>query len=395
MAKRPGKAAALAHARDLLKKIILADGHNDVPWSIRNDPQARGDVAKYRFDKKLPLADVDIPKMRAGLVAAQVHAAYLPTDIAHPATVTLEQIDIIHQIEALHADVFLPVRQVSDIAKAKKLGKIASITSVEGGVGLEGSLSPLRQWHALGMRVMTLCHNGTLPWIDSATDIRRHGGLTVFGRQVVRELNRLGVLVDLSHGSPQAALHAIDASRAPIALTHSNAFALTNHPRNAPDDVLRALAKNGGIVMATFVPAFIRQKTWDALLPFNDEYGKAKAGLPPSALNDAKRLSLAEWEQDGAALLCDHIEYMTNIVGIDHIGIGSDFYGGPNPPGLEDASKFPNLFAELIMRGWSDSALAKIAGKNFIRVLTEVEKIGKRLREKEKLPVQLSSASAH
>ena len=152
MAKRPGKTAALAHARALLQKIILADGHNDVPWVIRTDAQARGDVAKFRFDKKLSHADVDIPKMRAGLVSAQVHAAYLPTDIAHPATVTLEQIDIIHQIERLHADVFLPVRQVSDIAKAKRQGKIASITSVEGGVGLEGSLSPLRQWYALGMR---------------------------------------------------------------------------------------------------------------------------------------------------------------------------------------------------------------------------------------------------
>lgn len=395
MAKRPSKTAALAHARALLSKIILADGHNDVPWVIRCDPQARGDVAKYRFEKKHSETDVDIPRMKAGLVSAQVHAAYLPSDIANPATVTLEQIDIIHQIEQLHPDVFLPVRQVSDIAKAKRLGKIASITSVEGGVGLEGSLAPLRQWHALGMRVMTLCHNGTLPWIDSATDIKKHGGLTVFGRQVVRELNRLGVLVDLSHGSPQAALHAIDASRAPIALTHSNAAALSGHPRNAPDDVLRAIRKNGGIVMATFVPAFIRQKTWDALKPFNDEYGKAKAGLPPTALNDAKRISLAEWERDGASMLVDHIEYMTNIVGIDHIGIGSDFYGGPNPPGLEDASKFPHLFAELILRGWNDASLAKIAGKNFIRVLTEVEKIGTRLREKEKVPVQLSSAAAH
>ena len=395
MAKRPSKTAALAQAKALLTKIILVDGHNDVPWVIRCDPHARGDVAKFRFDKKHPEADVDIPKMRAGLVGAQVHAAYLPTDIAHPATVTLEQIDIIHQIERLHAEVFMPVRQVSDIAKARRAGKIASITSVEGSVGLEGSLAPLRQWHALGMRVMTLCHNGTLPWIDSATDAKRHDGLTVFGKQIVRELNRLGVLVDLSHGSPKAALDAMDASRAPIALTHSNAYALSNHPRNAPDEVLRRIPKNGGLVMATFVPAFIRQKTWDALLPFNDEFGKARAGLPASALHDAKRISLAQWERDGADLLADHIEYMTNIVGIDHIGIGSDFYGGPNPPGLEDASKFPNLFAELIMRGWSEQALTKIAGKNFIRVMGEVEKIGKRLSEKEHVPVQLSSISAH
>lgn len=395
MAKKPGKAAALAHAKGLLQKIILADGHNDVPWVIRTDPQARGDVAKYRFDKKLPRADVDIPKMRAGLVSAQVHAAYLPTDIPHPATVTLEQIDIIQQIEHHHADVFLPVRQVSDIAKAKRQGKIASITSVEGGVGLEGSLAPLRQWHALGMRVMTLCHNGTLDWIDSATDVKKHGGLTAFGRQVVRELNRLGVLVDLSHGSPQAALHAIDASRAPIALTHSNAFALSNHPRNAPDDVLRAIAKNKGIVMATFVPAFIRQKTWDQLKNYCDEFGKARTDQPHVSYDEVKRAAISEWDMDGAYLLCNHIEYMTNIVGLDYIGIGSDFYGGPNPPGLEDASKFPHLFAELVMRGWSDAALTKIAGKNFIRVLTEVEKIGQRLRQKERLPVQLSSVAAH
>ncbi|MGL4813073.1 MAG: dipeptidase [Beijerinckiaceae bacterium] len=393
MAKRPSRSAALAKAKALLQQITLIDGHNDVPWVVRLS--GKGNVAKYRFDKKHLETDVDIPRMRAGMINAQVHAAYLPTGIANPATVTLEQIDIIHQIEQQHADVFLPVRQVADIARARRAGKIASITSVEGGVGLEGSLSPLRMWHALGMRVMTLCHNETLPWIDSATDARRHDGLTVFGRQVVRELNRLGVLVDLSHGSPKSALDAIEASRAPIALTHSNAFALSSHPRNAPDEVLRAIKKSNGIVMATFVPAFIRQKTWDRLKDYCDEYGKARTDLAKVSYDEIKRASLSEWETEAPALLCDHIEYMTNIVGIDCIGIGSDFYGGANPPGLEDASKFPNLFAELIMRGWGDAALAKIAGKNFIRIMTDVEKIGKRLRGKEPVPVQLSSIAAH
>lgn len=368
------KRRALARARELLKRHVLIDGHNDLPWVIRCDARARGDVAAFQLDKLGNDRDTDIPRLRKGQVGAQVLAAFLPTEIPHPATVTLEQIDLIRRIEEIHAETFHPVRRAADIARARRLGKIGSIISVEGGVGLENSLAPLRAWHALGMRVMTLCHNGNLGWIDSATDKPAHNGLTEFGRSVIAELNRLGVLIDLSHASLKAAHDVIDVSTAPVALTHSNAFALCNHPRNAPDDLLARLPQNGGIVMATFVPAFIRQKTRDALRKFQDEHGKAPVSIVSDDINAVKRASLAEWENDGAAMLAEHIEYMTNIVGVDHIGIGSDFYGGPNPPGLEDASAFPHLFAELIERGWDETALAKLAGRNFVRVLKSVEK---------------------
>ncbi|WP_342361965.1 dipeptidase [Terrarubrum flagellatum] len=371
---KTSRRAALAKARDFLSRHLLIDGHNDLPWVIRGDREARGDVARFRLETSRNRGDTDIPKLRKGQVGAQVLAAFLPTEIPHPATVTLEQIDVIRRIEELHSDVFHPVRKTSDLATARRLGKIGSIMSVEGGVGLENSLKPLRAWHTLGMRVMTLCHNGALDWIDSATDKPRHDGLTDFGREVIAELNRLGVLIDCSHASPKSTHDVLDASTAPIALTHSNAFALCDHPRNAPDDILKRLPANGGIVMATFVPAFIRQKTRDSLKRFQDSYGKAPDTPNKDDLNAAKRESISEWESDGPALLANHIEYMADIVGPDHIGIGSDFFGGTNPPGLEDASTFPHLFAELISRGWGDAALAKIAGRNFLRVLKTVEK---------------------
>jgi membrane dipeptidase len=376
--KNLSRRAALAKARDFLDRHMLIDGHNDLPWVIRADKVARGDVAKFRLGDPHNEADTDIPKLRQGQVGAQVLAAFLPTWIANPATVTLEQIDIIRQIEELHADVFHPVRRTSDLATARRKGKIGSIMSVEGGVGLEGSLAPLRAWHALGMRIMTLCHNETLPWIDSATDAARNNGLTDFGREVIGELNRLGVLIDLSHASPKSAHDVIDVSRAPVALTHSNAYALCDHPRNAPDDLLKRLPANGGIVMATFVPAFIRRRTRQALQAYQDDHGKSREKLTPAERDAAGALARTGWERDGASLLVDHIEYMTNIVGIDHIGIGSDFYGGPNPPGLDDASTFPHLFAELITRGWAEDALAKIAGKNTLRVLKAVERAGEK-----------------
>ncbi|BAT61001.1 membrane dipeptidase [Variibacter gotjawalensis] len=369
--------AALAQANDFLQRHLLIDGHNDLPWVIRADKIARGNVAAFRLGEPHNDADTDIPKLREGRVAAQVLAAFLPTRIANPATVTLEQIDVIRQIEELHADVFHPVRKASDIATAHRRGKIGAIMSVEGGVGLENSLAPLRMWHALGMRIMTLCHNETLDWIDSATDAAKNDGITDFGRAVVAELNRLGVLIDVSHASPKAAHDVFDASDAPVALTHSNAFALCEHPRNAPDDLLRRIPEKRGIVMATFVPAFIRRRTHQALRPYQDEHGKSRQDLAASDYETAGLLARTGWEADGATLLAEHIEYMTNIVGIDHIGIGSDFYGGPTPPGLDDASKFPNLFAELIARGWAEDALAKLAGKNTLRVLKAVEKVAR------------------
>jgi membrane dipeptidase len=232
------------------------------------------------------------------------------------------------------------------------------------------------------MRIMTLCHNETLDWVDSATDVARHGGLTAFGRAVVLELNRLGVLVDLAHVTHDVMRQVLDITRAPVLFSHSNAYALCDHPRNVPDDVLDRVPANGGVVMATFVPDFINQERRDWARPIKP-MGKFPHGADEDALmaRNARRhgpVSDATLEQ-----LCDHIGYLADRVGVGHVGIGSDYYGGPTPRGLEDTSRFPHLFAELILRGWSDASLAGLAGGNVLRALAAAERVGKRLASAE------------
>lgn len=376
--------AALDKAFALLERFALVDGHNDLPWVIRTDAHARGDVAAYDLTRVHQDGDTDIPRLREGRVAAQFWAAFIPTLTPHPGRATLEQIDTILRVNEAHPDVFLPATRASDIARAKRLGKIASFTAVEGGVGLENSLAPLRVWHAAGARLMTLCHNETLDWIDSATDVPRHGGLTAFGRAVVRELNRLGMIVDCAHVSHAAMHHVLDATTAPIVFSHSNAFALCDHPRNVPDDVLARIKGNGGLVMATFVPSFINQATRDWLRPVMDEYGKAPLNDDSDRAIAARAREVGPCPRATLEQLVAHIEHFVGIVGLRHVGIGSDFYGGTTPDGLENVSRFPYLIAELIRRGWSDDAIAGIAGRNFIRVFQAVEREGRRLRRTEK-----------
>ncbi len=368
--------AAHAHALELMHANPFIDGHNDLPWVVR---QAGGlDLARYDLTQLHRETDTDIPRLREGKVATQVFAAYLPTHIPNPATVTAEQIDFILRMEDQHSDVFHPVRAPADVAKARKLHKIGSFVSVEGTVGLEGSLAPLRLWHRLGVRLVTLCHNETLPWIDSATDKPddTSGGLSDFGRNLIAEMNRLGLIVDLAHVAPHAMHKVLDVARAPLMITHSNAATLCNHARNTPDDVLQRIPKNGGMILATFVPEFLNQASLDAVRSFKDPWGKNKPGLTGSDYQNAREACLKGWNQDGVAYLCDHLAYFRQKVGEDHIGIGSDFYGGPNPPGLEDASTFPFVVAELIRRGWSDGALIKLMGGNFLRVWGDALKAG-------------------
>jgi membrane dipeptidase len=356
---------ALDHALALLETIPLVDGHNDLPYVIGKDPQAKGDVLAYDLTKVHERGDTDIPRLREGRVAAQFWAAFVPTKVVGPARAVLELIDIILRIEAAHPDVFLPARRASDIMLAKQAGKIASFIAVEGGVGLENSLGPLRVWHAAGARLMTLCHNETLDWVDSTTDVKRHGGLAPFGRAVVAELNRLGMVVDCAHVSHDVMRQVLDISAAPIVMSHSNAYSLCDHPRNVPDDVLARLRANGGMVMATFVPSFINQslRAWE----------KQREGAPtPGSAAERPKATLEQ--------LADHIVYLADKAGIDHIGIGSDFFGGPTPVGLGNVSRFPYLIAELVRRGWPDDAIAKLAGGNMIRVLQDVEAVGERLR---------------
>jgi membrane dipeptidase len=372
--------AALARARALLREVPLLDGHNDLPWVIRSDSQARGDVRLYDLNRVHQRGDTDIPRLREGMVAGQFWAAFQPTNAPHPARTALEQIDLIRRLEEAYPETFYPARRASDLAKAKRAGKIASFIAVEGGVGLEESLAPLRIWHAAGARLMTLCHNESLAWVDSATDAPRANGLNAFGRAVIAELNRLGMVVDCAHTSHEAIRQALDVSAAPICLSHSNAFALCDHPRNAPDDVLTRLKDNGGIVMATFVPGFISQPLRDYLAGSRDKYGKAPAGVDPKEALAAVEAKRGPAPRATLEELADHIVYLVATAGVDHVGIGSDFFGGPQPLGLESVACFPFLFAELIRRGLTEEALSKVASGNFLRVLRAVERAGKRLR---------------
>src|SRR5271165_4813103 len=371
---------ALAVARDVLKRAPLIDGHNDLAWVIRVDRVARGDVLAYDLTRVHEGGDTDIPRLREGRVGAQFWAAFQPTNAPHPARTTLEQIDLIRRIEEAHPDVFLPARRAADYAKAKAAGKIASFIAVEGGVGLENSLSPLRIWHAAGVRLVTLCHNETLDWVDSATDAPRNGGLNAFGRAVIGELNRLGIVIDLAHVSHDGMRRVLDATEAPVALSHSNAYALCDHPRNAPDDVLRRLKENGGLVMATFVPGFISQNLRDWLRRSRDAHGKASPAADPKA--QMAELETKHGSAPKATLVevADHIEALAATAGVDHVGIGSDYFGGAAPLGLEDVSRFPHLFAELVRRGFSEADLESLSSGNMLRVMRRVEAVGRRLR---------------
>lgn len=370
----------LARARRFLKKVALVDGHNDLPWVIYSDPDARGDVRAYDLTRIHQDGDTDIPRLKQSGLAAQFWSAFVPTDIPHPGRSVLEVIDVWRRMNEAHPDIFLVATKASDVARAKREGKIASFLTVEGGVGLENSLAPLRIWHAAGARLMVLSHNETLDWVDSATDEPRHGGLTAFGQEVVRELNRLGMIVDLAHVTSEVMHQVLDISQAPIVFSHSNARALCQHPRNVPDDVLERVPRNGGVVMLTFVPEFINQATLDWALPLKDNYMKGRKDLDRAVAYAARAKEKGPPPPATLSQLCDHIEYVAHKIGTRHVGIGSDFFGGDTPHGLEDVSRFPYLFAELMGRGWSDDALAALASGNFLRVFRAVERVGKALR---------------
>jgi membrane dipeptidase len=370
------KDAAYKRAVDMLKKAALIDGHNDLPWVVRK--ASGGDLSGYRLDRVHAETDTDIPRLKAGMVQVQVLAAYLPTEIANPATVTLEQIDLIRRIEERYAADLMPIRRATDISAATRKKRIGSLISVEGTVGCEGSLAPLRAWKQLGVRLVTLCHNGSLPWVDSATDKPVANGLSEFGREMVAELNRLGVIIDCSHASVDAALQVVAASRAPIVLSHSNAHALCAHPRNAPDKLIKAVAAGDGVVMATFVPEFISSALWNRVARQRQAQW-THATAQEIANIDAQIAAGGDLPAATLAGFCDHVEYLLKLVGPDHVGIGSDFFGGSQPVGLEDCSTFPALFAELIRRGHGEQVLVRIAGANFIRVMRKVERVGRQI----------------
>src|SRR5919206_2190403 len=382
---------ALEHAKKLLESTPLIDGHNDLPWEIRESKTGPRDVAAYDIRHAAP-KQTDLPRMAEGRVGGQFWSIYIPGEIKDSgyARVQLEQFDIARRMIARYPDRLALALTADDIEREFKRGKIASLLGMEGGHAIENSLGALRAYYALGARYLTLTHNVTLDWADAALDSARHGGLTPFGKEVVREMNRLGMLVDLSHVSPATMSNALDVSEAPVIFSHSAARALVDHPRNVPDSILVRLKKNGGVVMVPFVTSFVSREVKEA----DDSLARLNAEALAKYPNDsAARAAMArQWKaghpRPTATLsqVADHIEHIRHVAGVDHVGVGSDFDGIEETiVGLEDVSKYPDLFAELARRGWSDADLRKLAGENLLRVLKEAERVAARL-QKERPP---------
>jgi membrane dipeptidase len=375
--------AALRHARRLLARHPLVDGHNDLAWTIRNDPKARGNVAAY--DLRRPTrGDTDLARLRAGGVGAQFWSVYIPGDLPGGfARTQLEQIDIARRVIARYPDRLAPALTAADVERARKRGRIASLLGVEGGHALEGSLGALRAYYDLGVRYMTLTHNVTLDWADSCNDVRRHGGLTAFGKEVVREMNRLGMLVDLAHTSPEVMAHALDVSAAPLISSHSSCRALTDVTRNFPDAILRRLPRNGGVIMITFVGPFVSQAAADARARALAELKPRLEGITdPRERHRLERAHLRKQRLPRATIgdVADHVEHARKMADVDHVGLGGDYDGNDEwPVGMEDVSTYPALFAELIRRGWSDRDLVKLSRGNILRVMREAEAVAARL----------------
>jgi membrane dipeptidase len=376
---------ALERARRLLRAAPLIDGHNDLPWEIRAQRAHPHDVVAYDLRARTP-GHTDLARLAAGGVGGQFWSIYLPGDIADSgfARVQLEQFDIARQMIDRYPDKLAFAWSAADVEREVKRGRIASMLGMEGGHAIENSLGALRAYRALGARYMTLTHNVTLDWADAASDSARHGGLTEFGREVVREMNRLGMLVDLSHVSPGTMSDALDVSEAPVIFSHSSARGITDHVRNVPDSILARLPKNGGIVMVTFVPSFVSNtvRAWEA------RAGALRDELRAAPDSTTRQRIRSEWMAANPrpkATLADvvaHLEQVKRVAGIDHVGIGSDFDGVDDlPTGLDDVSSFPVLFAELSRRGWTDADLKKLAGGNVLRVMRQSEAVSERLQK--------------
>jgi membrane dipeptidase len=355
----------LAIANKVLAEVPLVDGHNDLPWAIRQSKTHPHDVEAYDLRRRTE-GHTDLARLAAGRVGGQFWSVYIPgdTSIARMgyAKVQLEQIDIAKRVMAKYPERFEPVTTAAGFTEAFARGRIGGALGLEGGHAIENSLGALRAFYDLGGRYMTLTHNSTLDWADAASDSARHGGLTSFGKEVVREMNRLGMLVDLSHVSPATMSDALDVTEAPVIFSHSNARALANHVRNVPDSILARLQQNGGVVMVTFVPGFTSQ----ALIDWNRTPAAQRRGTAP-------RASLKQ--------VADHIEHIRKVAGIDHVGLGGDFDGIEEVvEGLEDVSKYPMLIAELSRRGWTEADLRKLAGENVLRAMTRAEQVSARLR---------------
>jgi len=371
----------LQQARDLLARFPLIDGHNDLPWALRG--QADGDPDQVRLDP-LGAAHTDLPRLAAGRVGAQFWSVYVPASLAEASAAgngavatVLEQIDLTRRMIACHAGTLELALTADDVERIFAAGRVASLLGAEGGHAIAGSLGVLRMLYALGVRYLTLTHNANVGWADSATDEPQAGGLTDFGREVVREMQRIGMLVDLSHVSPDTMRDTLDVAAAPVIFSHSSALALCGFPRNVPDDVLARLAGNGGVCMVTFVPGFVSQECADWLEGLKAE--AARRGLDPRNLDQLFSIK-DEWEaahpvpKATLAQVADHVEHIRQVAGIGHVGLGGDFDGTADVTvGLEDVSTYPALFAELLARGWTEPDCAALAGGNLLRALRAAE----------------------
>ncbi|MCX4666784.1 dipeptidase [Streptomyces sp. NBC_01381] len=380
--------ASLDDARSLLADFPVVDGHNDLPWALR-------EKAGYDIDRLDIAADqtgslhTDIARLRAGGVGAQFWSVYVRTDLTGDAAVsaTLEQIDCVEQLLARHPSDLARALTAADMEKARTEGRIASLMGAEGGHSINNSLATLRALHALGVRYMTLTHNDNIAWADSATDEPGVGGLSAFGREVVREMNRTGMLVDLSHVAATTMRAALDTSVAPVIFSHSSSRAVCDHPRNIPDDVLERLSANGGVAMATFVPKFVLQAAvdWTAAA---DENMRAHGFHHLDTTPEAMKVHAAFEESTPRPIatvstVADHLDHMREVAGVDHIGIGGDYDGTAfTPDGLDDVAGYPNLIAELLDRGWSRADLAKLTWQNAVRVLAAAEDVARDIQSR-------------
>jgi membrane dipeptidase len=378
-----GPAPAVSErARAVHDAGLLFDGHNDLPWKLRE----LGDVSFTRLDLRKPIdkGQTDIPRLREGGVKAQFWSVYIPSEHPNPARTVAQQIDIVHRMIERYPDTFELALTADDVERIVKSGKIASLIGIEGGVAIENDLAMLRSFARLGVRYMTLTHNSTLDWADAAVGDPTHDGLTEFGERVVREMNRLGMLVDISHVSPATMEDALRVSQAPVIASHSSAYALCPSPRNVPDEILTKVAANGGVVMVNFFPGFINgegarmvaeaRRELRAKYPDRAEYDRAfqewiRTARPPKA-------TLSQ--------VADHIDHIARVAGIDHVGIGGDFDGiNSTPVGLEDVSCYPRLTEELLRRGHSEGDIHKILGANALRAFREAGKVAERLQREE------------
>lgn len=371
----------------VLKQTPLIDGHNDWALALHDNEEHWGSRTDLHDLSNRPYFDhTDINLLRRGMVGGQFWSVYVRANMSELEQVkaTLDQIDIVKQIVARYPETFALARTADDVRRIHKSGRIASMMGAEGGGQIDNDLSVLRMYHELGVGYLTLTHVKTIAWADSSNDTPIHGGLTPFGKAVVHELNRLGMLVDISHVSPAVMKDAVAASKAPVFYSHSSARALTGHPRNVPDDILRMVAANGGVVMVNAYPIYVSEpfRLWTA-----ERAGEeAKLNLLYIGQPDKVQTALDTWDhahpRPVATLkdVADHVEYIAKVAGVDHVGLGADFWGPGAPKGFEDVSRYPDLLAELMRRGWSDTDIAKVAGNNALRVMEAAEKVAAEMK---------------